>query len=437
MIEKVFRDPVHNYIPVDDELIYKLINTKEFQRLRRIKQLGSSSFTFHGAEHSRFSHCLGVYYLARRVTAIFDKKYADIWDSSESLLTMVAALLHDIGHGAYSHSFERLFDTDHEAVTQDIILNAETEVNHVLSQFSPDFPEKVASVINHTYSNKQVEQLISSQIDVDRMDYLLRDSYFTGASYGRFDLSRILRVIRPLDNGIAFSIDGMHAVEDYIISRYQMYMQVYFHPASRAMEVLLQNLLKRAKYLYPKEKEFFAITSPHLIPFLENKVTLEDYLSLDDGVMNTYFQSWMQSTDKILSDLASRFINRKVFKSVTFDEGSSSELKDMRELIYALGFDPEYYTAVHLNFDLPYDVYKPDVKNPRTQIEMLQEDGQIAELSTLSALVHTLSGTIHGDRRFYFPKEMLIQDDLFIDIKEKFACHIKNRQLHKTQIQDK
>ncbi|HHF7019890.1 TPA: HD domain-containing protein [Streptococcus mutans] len=430
MKEKVFRDPVHNYIPVEDELIYDLINSKEFQRLRRIKQLGSSSFTFHGAEHSRFSHCLGVYYLARRVTNIFDKKYSDIWNSNESLLTMTAALLHDIGHGAYSHTFERLFDTNHETITQQIILSPETEINTILRRVSPDFPDKVASVINHTYSNKQVEQLISSQIDVDRMDYLLRDSYFTGASYGEFDLTRVLRVIRPIENGIAFSRDGMHAVEDYIISRYQMYMQVYFHPASRAMEVLLQNLLKRAKYLYPKEKEFFTVTSPHLIPFFENRVTLEDYLSLDDGVMNTYFQTWMQSADKILSDLASRFINRKVFKSITFDEKDLSNLEKLREIVKDLGFDPTYYTALHLNFDLPYDVYKPDVQNPRTQIEMLQEDGSIAELSTLSPLVHTLSGTTYGDRRFYFPKEMLIKDDLFVEAKEKFSHYIKNKHFY-------
>ena len=430
MKEKVFRDPVHNYIPVEDELIYDLINSKEFQRLRRIKQLGSSSFTFHGAEHSRFSHCLGVYYLARRVTNIFDKKYSDIWNSNESLLTMTAALLHDIGHGAYSHTFERLFDTNHETITQQIILSPETEINTILRRVSPDFPDKVASVINHTYSNKQVEQLISSQIDVDRMDYLLRDSYFTGASYGEFDLTRVLRVIRPIENGIAFSRDGMHAVEDYIISRYQMYMQVYFHPASRAMEVLLQNLLKRAKYLYPKEKEFFTVTSPHLIPFFENRVTLEDYLSLDDGVMNTYFQTWMQSADKILSDLASRFINRKVFKSITFDETDLSHLEKLRPIVNDLGFDPTYYTALHLNFDLPYDVYKPDVQNPRTQIEMLQEDGSIAELSTLSPLVHTLSGTTHGDRRFYFPKEMLIKDGLFVEAKEKFSHYIKNKHFY-------
>ncbi len=169
---------------------------------------------------------------------------------------MVAALLHDVGHGAYSHTFERLFDTDHEEMTCAIITSPETEINALLKQVSPEFPDKVASVIKHTYPNKQVVQLISSQIDVDRMDYLLRDSYFTGANYGEFDLTRILRVIRPTENGIAFKESGMHAVEDYVLSRYQMYMQVYFHPASRSMEVLLQNLLNRAKLLYTSEQEF-------------------------------------------------------------------------------------------------------------------------------------------------------------------------------------
>ncbi|HAK39126.1 HD superfamily phosphohydrolase [Streptococcus infantarius subsp. infantarius] len=426
MNEKVFRDPVHNYITVNHPVIYDLINSKEFQRLRRVKQVSTTVFTFHGAEHSRFSHCLGVYEIARRVTEIFDAKFPEIWDSNENLLTMVAALLHDVGHGAYSHTFEKLFDTDHEAITQEIITSPDTEVNAILRGVSPDFPENVASVINHTYHNKQVVQLISSQIDCDRMDYLLRDSYYSGARYGQFDLTRILRVIRPTADGIVFEYNGMHAVEDYIVSRFQMYMQVYFHPASRAMEVLLQNLLKRAKYLYHIDSHFFKKTSPNLIPFLTNQASLADYLSLDDGVMNTYFQAWMAAEDDILADLASRFVNRKVFKSVTFEEESRKDLSHLVELVKSVGFDPDYYTGIHVNFDLPYDIYRPEKKEPRTEINMIQKDGLVVELSTISPIVKTLTGTIYGDRRFYFPKEMLSDDDLFAHTKKEFMSYISN-----------
>ncbi len=426
MNEKVFRDPIHNYIHVNHQVIYDLINTREFQRLRRIKQVPTTAFTFHGAEHSRFSHCLGVYEIARRVTEIFDNKYSDIWNSDETLLTLAAALLHDIGHGAYSHTFEHLFATDHEAYTQEIITHPETEINYILSRVSPDFPEKVASVINHTYPNKQVVQLISSQIDCDRMDYLLRDSYYSAASYGQFDLTRILRIIRPIDNGIAFLRNGMHSVEDYIVSRFQMYMQVYFHPASRAMEVLLQNLLKRAKFIFDDNIDFFEKTSPNLIPFFKESFTLSDYLTLDDGVMNTYFQCWMTSDDDILADLASRFINRKVFKSVTFNESSEKELYLLKDCVAAVGFDPEYYTGINANFDLPYDIYRPKESNPRTQIEIIQKDGSLAELSTLSTIVKALAGSNYGDIRFYFPKEMLQATDLFSDDKLEFLSYITN-----------
>ncbi|WP_303974665.1 HD domain-containing protein, partial [Streptococcus merionis] len=407
-------------VNVDHPVIYALINSKEFQRLRRIKQLGTSGFTFHGGEHSRFSHSLGAYEIARQVTAKFEKKYPDLWSKEESLLTKVAALLHDIGHGAYSHSFERLFDTDHELMSQLVITDPETEICQILQTVAPDFPYQIASIISHNHPNKKIEQLISSQIDVDRMDYLLRDSYFSGVSYGEFDLTRILRVIRPTEDGIVFDIQGMHAVEDYIVSRYQMYMQVYFHPATRAMEVLLQNLLKRARVLYPVEPVFFQQTSPLLIPFFKQNFDLFDYLAIDDGVMNTYFQAWMQSSDEILADLASRFVNRKVFKSVTFREEDIDRLDDLRLLVAQIGFDPEYYTAIHRNFDLPYDIYHPEAEQPRTQIELYQKDGRLVELSQRSPLVSTLSGTIHGDQRFYFPREM-IEESIFAEDHETFS----------------
>lgn len=426
MFYKIFRDPVHNDILIKDKVIYDLINTTEFQRLRRIKQLGTTGYTFHGGEHSRFSHCLGVYDIARRMVDHLNTNYPQIWRQEDSLLTLVAALLHDIGHGAYSHAFERLFDTDHEAMTREILTSPETQIHSILSEVSLDFPEKVAAVIAHTYANKQVEALISSQIDADRMDYLLRDSHFTGVSYGQFDLTRILSIIRPLPNGIAFAYNGMHAVEDYVIRRYQMYMQVYFHPASRAMEVLLQNLLKRAKHLYSQNLTYFHQTAPNLIPFFEQRATLQDYLRLDDSVMNAYFQTWMIGFDPILADLASRFINRKVFKSVTFEEEDVTELDQLKQLISKVGFDPTYYTAVHYNFDLPYDIYRPEAKKPRTEITIIEKNGQTAELSSLSPLVASLTGTSHGDRRFYFPKEMLYQNVTYARYSRAFQAAISN-----------
>ncbi|AYG00227.1 HD domain-containing protein [Lactococcus allomyrinae] len=419
-MEKVFRDPVHNYINVNSPIISALIDTAEFQRLRRIKQLGTSSFTFHGAEHTRFSHCLGVYHIAKKITDYFSMNFPLEWNPDENLLTQCAALLHDVGHGAYSHTFEGLFGTDHEAVTREIITSEETEVNAILRQVSPDFPEKVASVISHEYANPQVVQLISSQIDADRMDYLLRDAYYTGAVYGQFDLTRILRVMVPTENGIAFKYSGMHAVEDYIVSRYQMYMQVYFHAASRSMEVLLQKMLARAKFLYAQCPDYFATSSPCLVPFFEKNHNLKNYLRLDDGVMNTYFQTWMEHEDKILSDLATAYINRHLLKSIKFDRNSikENELDVLSQLVNEAGFDPAYYTGIHSNYDLPYDFYRPSSSKPRTQIEILQKDGELTELSMLSPLIQSLTGTIHGNSRFYFPKVMLENPE--------FTKHIKN-----------
>ena len=192
------------------------------------------------------------------------------------------------------------------------------------------------------------------------------------------------------------------------------------------MEVLLQNLLKRAKELYPENKDFFALTSPHLLPFFEKNVSLSDYLALDDGVMNTYFQLWMTSTDKILADLSQRFINRKVFKSITFSEEDQDKLEIMRNLVEKIGFDPNYYTAIHKNFDLPYDIYRPESENPRTQIEIVQKNGELAELSSLSPIVQSLAGSRHGDNRFYFPKEMLNQNSIFTNIIQQFSHLIEN-----------
>ena len=428
--EKVFRDPVHDYIHVQHPIILELINSRELQRLRRIKQTGASMYTFHTAEHSRFSHSLGVYEIARRICDNFARNYATqvegdgLWDDRNRLVVLCAALLHDVGHGPYSHTFEKIFDTNHEQITIDIILSEGTEVNQILRKVSSTFPQEVASVIQKTHPNPQVVQLISSQIDADRMDYLLRDAYFTGVNYGTFDLTRILRVIRPYKGGIAFTYSGMHAVEDYIVSRYQMYMQVYFHPVSRGMEVVLNHLLKRASACYNSKSNPLKHSATFLRPFFEGTWTLEDYLRLDDGVLNTYFSHWLLEEDAILSDLSDRFINRRPFKSVPFNrKNDGPQIERMKQIVEAVGFDPEYYTAINNSFDLPYDFYRPDSIKPRTQIELVERNGNMVELSQVSSIVEAISGKVRGDERLYFPREMVtrdMQNELFMDDYEEF-----------------
>ena len=434
--EVLLRDPVHGYIHIEDKVIFDILQSKEFQRMRRIKQLGPISYVFPGATHTRFEHNLGVYELTRRICNIFSKNYPSrepndgLWDDSNRLLVECAGLLHDIGHGPYSHTFEHLFGTNHEKIGQQIITDPHTEINQALRQVSPNFPELVASVIAKTYPNPQIVKMISSQADADRMDYLQRDAYFTGVNYGQFDLSRVLRVIRPYQDGICFTNNGMHAVEDYIVSRYQMYQQVYFHRVGRSMEVILHHLLQRAKVVY---KTGTLQVTPSLAKFLEGNWTLDDYLKLDDGVMETNFSLWLNSSDPILADLASKYLFRKPLASVRIDEDTKGLLPKLKDLIKQAGFDPTYYTDTNSAFDEPYDAYKPTGKNANSQIEIMQDDGSLIELSQLSPLVKALNGTFKGDERFFFPKTMLSQSNepqIFDPLYEQFQRYIKNGALH-------
>ncbi len=346
------RDPVHGYIHIEDKVILDLINSKEFQRLRRIKQLGPTSYVFPGATHTRFEHNLGVYELTRRICEIFSKQYPSIkpndglWNEKENIVAECAALLHDIGHGPYSHTFEHLFGTNHEKIGTQIITDKSTEINQILSKVAPAFPEAVASVIAKTYPNPQVVKMISSQADADRMDYLQRDAYFTGVTYGSFDIERLLRVIRPYSDGICFTNNGMHAVEDYIVSRYQMYQQVYFHRINRSLEVVLNKLLERARYVY---KSNTLLVTPSLQKFLDGSWTLKDYLNLDDGVMETNFSIWRESGDEILADLASRYLFRKPFASCSVNQETRNLVPKLKNYIKEAGFDPNYYTALTLS----------------------------------------------------------------------------------------
>ncbi|RSL29879.1 HD domain-containing protein [Salibacterium salarium] len=402
--EKVFKDPVHRYIHIRDELIWDLIGTREFQRLRRIRQLGTTFLTFHGAEHTRFNHSLGVYEIMRRIIEVFDGR--EYWNGDERLLCLSAALLHDIGHGPFSHSFEKIFQTDHEWWTRKIIVG-DTEVNQVLRRMGEDFPQKVADVIEKTYPNKLVVSMISSQIDADRMDYLQRDAYYTGVSYGHFDMERILRVMRPTEDQAVIKNTGMHAVEDYIMSRYQMYWQVYFHPVTRSAEVILSKILQRVKTLYA---DGYSFSQPphHFIGFFEGTIGLEQYLQLDESVTLYYFQMWQFEDDPILKDLCQRFMNRRLFKYIEFDQHLVlNEWSRLQELFSQAEINPEYYLVIDSSSDLPYDFYRPGEEEERMPIHLLMPDKRLRELSRESDLVEAISGKKRTDHKLYYPAEWL------------------------------
>lgn len=401
--EKVFKDPVHGYVHVRDQVIWDLIATKEFQRLRRIRQLGTTFLVFHGAEHSRFNHSLGVYEIVRRIVdEIFQGRPE--WDPNERLLALCAALLHDVGHGPFSHAFENVFGTNHEDYTRMVLLG-DTEINEVLMRVSREFPERIAQVIDKNYTNQQVVSLISSQIDADRMDYLQRDAYFTGVSYGHFDMDRILRVMRPRKDIIVIKSTGMHAVEDYIMSRYQMYLQIYFHPVSRSAETILNNILKRAKRL-SEENYHFKFEPYHFIPFFKNDISLKEYLALDESIMLTYFQFWMEEEDAILSDLCRRFVNRDLFEHVDLNpEEEPERYAWLVEQVKSVGLDPEYYISPDSTSDLPYDMYRPGIST-KSPIYLEMPTGEIRELSDQSHIVATIATKIKTDYKVYYPKEI-------------------------------
>ncbi|RED51678.1 HD domain-containing protein [Cohnella lupini] len=407
--EKVFKDPVHHSVYVQDATIWKLVNTPEFQRLRRIRQLGTSYLTFHGAEHSRFSHSLGVYEITRKIISQFERNRYSDWPQEEKLLSLCASLLHDVGHGPFSHSLEQIFHTDHEQWTCEVILG-DTGINRVLREVDPGFPEQVASVIRKKYEKPIVVNLVSSQLDADRMDYLLRDAYFTGVNYGTFDLDRILRVLRPYKGKIVVKESGMHAVEDYLMSRYQMYWQVYFHPVTRSSEIVLRQIFRRASELYRSGYEFAFMLSP-INELLAGSITLQPYLKLDEAMVQTTFGQWADEKDELLSDLCRRFLNRELYKYVPLESEDKIWLEDVRQEWRRIGLNPDYHLEIDTPMDSPYDVYKPGAlpdEKEKPPILLLDEQEQLTEISVKSDIIQSIAGLQRGKYYIYYPQEMVL-----------------------------
>lgn len=386
----IYIDPIHGEVDITDDLVQSLISTREVQRLRRIKQLSNSMFIFYGAEHSRFSHSLGVYILTKKVTEKLVKK--NLINEDVAREVQIAGLLHDVGHGAFSHTFEKLFNTNHEDFTNEIILNSSSQVNKVLKTVSEDYPNRIASIIDHTHPLQFLSDIISSQLDCDRSDYLLRDSYYTGVKHSNFNLNNIINNMTISEGRLCFHEKAINSIEAFIISRHKMYQEVYFHKSNRSADILIKNLFKRAKYLYKKQKDFFYLTSPRLIPFFEDNYDLDDYLKLDDNIMFSIFSLWETSSDTILADLSRRILNRDFFTAIQFTD--ELELKDIKNDLLRKNVDLEYYTEINNSFDLPY--------KSKDEI-LIVKDGKIIELSELSKLAQSLKNIKFGNKLFYYP----------------------------------
>jgi HD superfamily phosphohydrolase len=318
-------------------------------------------------------------------------------------------LLHDVGHGPFSHSLEQNFGLDHEQWTCEIVLGA-TEVNRVLREVDPLFPERVAAVIRKKYEKPIVVSLVSSQLDADRMDYLLRDAYFTGVNYGTFDLDRILRVLRPYQGKIVVKESGMHAVEDYLMSRYQMYWQVYFHPVTRSSDILLRQIFRRASELYHAGYKFDFLLPP-LRALLSGSLTLGQYLKLDEAMVQTAFGQWSEERDELLSDLCGRFLNRQLYKYAPLVGVEREWLDHVRQEWERIGLHPDYHMEVDTPEDSPYDVYQPGAlpdSKEKPPILLLDEQEELAEISVRSDIIRSIAGLHRGKYYIYYPAEKVL-----------------------------
>lgn len=396
---KVLKDPVHSYIHIHYEVIWNCLDSKEFQRLRRIRQLGGDFQVYPTAEHSRFSHSLGVYEIVRRMVTEVKTLCAELTEY-EKVCVMLAGLLHDVGHGPFSHAFEHVTNHSHEEYTAKIILG-DTELNSILRVVSKKLPEDIVSIIQHTHENDILNQIVSGQLDADRMDYLLRDSYFTATSYGQFDLERILRTmrVRKTSEGrkvIVVKHTGIHSVEDYIMARYQMYWQVYYHPVARSYEAVFIQLFNRLKDIFKDNKDYFEDMKV-LIPFLEKaEVSEEEYFRLDENSL-LYCCALIQDKDDVIAaDLAKRLQNRKLFEYVDYNEENLGQIQNM---LRDNGYDEQYYLRIE---NIEASVYSP-YKGRKILIEKL--DGQIVALEKASTIVESITkGQTKKEGTIFFPR---------------------------------
>ena len=312
--KKIFNDPVYGFINIKSDLVFDIIEHRFFQRLRRIKQLGLTDLVYPGALHTRFHHAIGAMHLMTRALDTLRSKGVDI-DEHEYESAQVAILLHDIGHGPFSHALEYslLPNISHESLSYQFMKLLNKEMGGAL--------DTTLKMFQNTYERKFFHQLVASQLDMDRLDYLKRDSFFTGVNEGAIGLDRIISMLHVVNDQIVVEEKGIYSIENFLNARRLMYWQVYLHKASVSAEKMLINLIVRAKELASSGEQIFA-TEPFNL-FLTNNITLEDFQQnnstlktfglLDDYDIWASIKIWSKSSDKILRMLSNSILNRELF----------------------------------------------------------------------------------------------------------------------------
>jgi HD superfamily phosphohydrolase len=401
MPEKIVRDPVHDVIAFHTErpgekLLFELINAAEFQRLRRIRQLGLAALAYPGADHSRYSHSLGVMETARRMLAQLAREFPI--SEQEQTTCLAAALLHDLGHGPFSHVFERVSGIEHESLTARVIVDPQSEVNALLRRHDPQLPQQVVGLLQHRPGPGFLSDCISSQLDADRFDYLLRDNLMTGSQYGAYDLEWLLHAltIDTQGNRLAVHARGVSAVEAFLQSRYHMYRNVYFHKVVRSAEGMVKLALQRAKRLAIQGRLNWP-TPDHTVhaALLGRQLTHEQFIDLDDVSMLHCFKVWTGGEDAILARLCRGLLYRRLFKAIELPAGmppaeAQSLLGKARAAITAAGGDADYELFYDEPADTLYDAFDASLEEvpgrEARPICVVAEDGRVSSLSEHSTL---------------------------------------------------
>lgn len=353
MSEKIIRDPVHDVIAFRTDkpleaLLFRLVNAAEVQRLRRIRQLGMASLAYPGADHSRYSHSLGVMETARKMLNRL-RGFFKI-DADMECVCLTGALLHDLGHGPFSHIFERVSGIRHEEMTRRVIEDSDSDVHRILREYDIELPQRLVLFLEGRPRRSFFNDIISSELDADRFDYLLRDNLMTGSQYGGFDLGWLLRAltIDESTNCLAVSHKGISAVEDYLQSRYHMYKNVYFHKVVRSAEGMLKLALQRARRLAVQDRLSWPPRDHYVYKaLLGQSLSSAEFTELDDVALLQCFKIWMAGDDQTLAQLCRGLLFRRLYKVIDLSAMNDGErvraiLRDAEDAIARAGGDSAY-----------------------------------------------------------------------------------------------